>query len=63
MFIEAFFDIFSDLNRNLADYRTTQFAKLKFFLIYNHSTSKGHLTRLTYTWGDAGFIIFDLGGQ
>jgi hypothetical protein len=63
MFIWAFFEIFSDLIRNLADYRRTQFSKLKFFIAYNPSSSKGHLTRLTYTWGDAGFIIFDLGGQ
>jgi hypothetical protein len=64
MFILANFWIFADLYRNLAYYRRTQLAKLKFFLTYNPSPSKGHLTRLTYTaWGDASFIIFDLGGQ
>jgi hypothetical protein len=58
-----FFEIFADLNINLANYRRTQLAKLKFFLTYSPSASKGHLTRVTYAWGDAGFIIFNLGGQ
>ncbi len=57
------FEIFAYLYRNLVDYRRTQLTKLKFFWTYNPSPSKGHLTRLIYTWGDAGFIIFDLGGQ
>jgi hypothetical protein len=51
------FEIFADLKRNLADYRRSQLTKL------NPSPFKGHLTRLTYSWGDAGFIIFELGGQ
>ena len=29
------FEIFADLNRNLADYRRTQLTKLKFFRTYN----------------------------
>jgi hypothetical protein len=65
-FLNVFMGIFrdfADLNKNWANYRRTQLAKLKFFLTYNPSTSKGHLTTLTYTWGDAGLIIFDLGGQ
>jgi hypothetical protein len=57
------FEIFADLNRNLADYRKTQVTKQKICGTYNPSPSKGHLTRLTYTRGDVGFIIFDLGGQ
>jgi hypothetical protein len=62
VFMGIFLD-FADLNKNWANYRWAQLAQLKFFLTYNPSTCKGHLTGLTYTWGDAGLIIFYLGGQ
>jgi hypothetical protein len=56
-------EIITNLNENFAENIRTQPPKLKFSLKHNPSLPKGYLIRLSYTWGDAGFIFFGLGGR